>query len=123
MAKKGATGIKRIVNAAGYSAAGFKAAWKGEAAFRQEVILSLILMPIGLYLGDGPVEKVLLSGVCLIVLMVELLNSAIEAVVDRFGAEQHVLSGQAKDMGSAAVFVSLMLVVLIWGSIICNRIF
>jgi len=123
MAKKGATGLQRIINAGGYSIKGLKAAWSGEAAFRQEVFLSLILMPIGLYLGDGPVEKVLLAGVCLIVLIVELLNSAIEAVVDRIGDEYHLLSGQAKDTGSAAVFVSLMLVVLVWGGIICNRIF
>ena len=121
MGKPGNTGIRRILRAAVYSAQGFGHAWKHEAAFRQEVALTVVLMPIAIWLGQTVVERALLIGVCLIVLIVEFLNSAIEAAIDRFGDEQHELSGRAKDLGSAAVFVSLALVALVWGSVAFQR--
>jgi len=114
MSKPGNTGLRRIIKAAGYSWAGFKAAFKHEAAFRQELALCLILIPVGLWLGQNGVEYALLIGSLLLVLIIELINSAIEAVVDRFGGEQHELSGRAKDIGSAAVFVALLNAALIW---------
>jgi len=114
MSKPGNTGLRRIIKAAGYSWAGFKAAFKHEAAFRQELALCLILIPVGLWLGQNGVERALLIGSLLLVLIIELINSAIEAVVDRFGGEQHELSGRAKDIGSAAVFVALLNAALIW---------
>lgn len=118
MNKPGNTGIKRIFNAAGYSWAGLKAAFVHEAAFRQELALCVILIPAGLWLGQTGIERALLIGSLLLVLIVELLNSAIEAAIDRFGGEQHELSGRAKDIGSAAVFVALVNVIVIWGLVI-----
>jgi diacylglycerol kinase (ATP) len=118
MAKPGATGIKRIINAAGYSIRGLTAAIKHESAFRQELALVAVLTPIAIYLGQDNIERSILIGSLLLVLIVELLNSAIESLVDRVGHEHHELSGQAKDMGSAAVFVSLANVVIMWGIII-----
>jgi len=112
------TGMRRIINAAGYSLLGLKAAWRTEAAFRQEIILVAILSPLALVLGKNGVERALLIGVCLVVVIAELLNSAVEAVVDRIGPEQHPLAGAAKDLGSAAVFVSLLMVVLVWGLVL-----
>ena len=114
MGKPGNTGLKRILCAAGYSMAGFAWAWRNEAAFRQELILAVILAPLGWYLGHTGVERALLIGVLLLVLIVELLNTAVEAVVDRFGEGHHELSKAAKDLGSAAVFVSLLNVVVVW---------
>ncbi len=114
MAKPGETGITRIISAFHNSIKGFKGCWKNEAAFRQEVMGCIVLVPLGLYLGDGGVEKALLVSVCFLVLIVEILNSGIEAVVDRIGTEHHELSGLAKDLGSAAVFLSLTLVGIIW---------
>lgn len=114
MAKPGETGITRIVSAYHNSMKGFKACWKNEAAFRQEVLLCVFLVPLGFYLGNGGVEKALLVGVCFLVLVVEILNSGIEAVVDRIGEEQHELSGRAKDLGSAAVMMSMILAALAW---------
>ena len=114
MADRGNKGIKRIVRASGYSWQGLCAAWRHEAAFRQEVGLALVMIPLGLYLGDNGVEKALLIGSVLLVPLVEILNSAIEAVVDRFGDEQHELSGRAKDMGSAAVALALALMGVVW---------
>ena len=111
-------GIKRVIHAAGYSLKGFAAAYKYEAAFRQEVWLSVVLVPVGIWLGENGVERALLVGTILLVLIVELLNSAIEAVVDRVGPEKHKLSGRAKDQGSAAVFISLLAVVLVWAMIL-----
>ncbi len=121
MGKPGNTGIMRIIRATGYSMLGFKAAWQYEAAFRQEVALVLVLVPLGAWLGQTPVERALLIGVCFIVLIVELLNSAVEAAIDRHGDELHVLSGRAKDIGSAAVFVALTLVAVVWGLILLPR--
>lgn len=114
MAKPGKIGIARIVDATGYSWKGFCAAFKHEAAFRQELFLLLVLTPLALWLGEGGVEYALLIGSLLLVLMVELLNSAVEAVVDRIGPEHHKLAGRAKDIGSAAVFVALVNAALIW---------
>lgn len=118
MAKPGATGIKRIFNAAGYSMRGLAAAFKHESAFRQELALCVVLAPLAIYLGQTNIERSILIGSLLLVLIVELLNSAIEAIVDRVGHEHNELSGQAKDMGSAAVFISLANVAIIWGIII-----
>ena len=114
MGKPGNTGLKRIWFAASYSLAGIAWAWRNEAAFRQEAVLAAVLAPVGLYLGKDGVERALLLGALLLVLLVELLNTAIEAVVDRFGDGHHELSRAAKDLGSAAVFISLAAVVLVW---------
>lgn len=111
---KGQTGIKRVLNATGYSMAGLKAAFVGEAAFRQLLLMAVILISIACFLDVSRVERVLLIAVCLLALLVELLNSAIEAVVDRVSLELHPLSKNAKDMGSAAQFVALSLIALVW---------
>lgn len=97
---------------------GLTAAFKNEAAFRQEIYLSIILIPLGFYLGETGVEIVLLVSVILLALITELINSGIEAVVDRFGGEHHELSGRAKDVASAAVLIALLNVVLVWGCIL-----
>lgn len=110
----GIADLHRIVRAAGYSLAGLKAAVKNEAAFRQELALFVILAPLGFWLGDNGVEQALLIGSLVLVLIVELLNSAIETVVNRIGREHDVLSGQAKDIGSAAVLLALILAVMVW---------
>lgn len=104
----------RIVRAAGYSMKGLKAAYVHEAAFRQEVWLAIILLPLALFLGDTGIEKALLAGSILLILVAELLNSAVESVVDRIGSEFHELSGRAKDIGSASVFVAMVLAGLTW---------
>jgi len=118
MSKPGATGLRRIINAAGYSMRGLTAALKHESAFRQELVLVVVLAPLAVYFGQTNIERSILIGSLLLVLIVELLNSAVEAIVDRVGSEHHKLSGQAKDLGSAAVFVSLVNVMLIWGLIL-----
>ncbi len=112
--KPGGTGLVRIWCALGYSLTGLRAAWCHEAAFRQEVLLSLVLVPLGLWLGDSGVERALLVGSLLLVLVVELVNSAIEAAVDRHGPEHHALSGRAKDAGSAAVLIAIFLASVTW---------
>jgi diacylglycerol kinase (ATP) len=112
------TGLRRVINATGYSLCGLKAAWRTEAAFRQEALLMVIMLPLAFLLGKNGVERALLVSVCLVVLVVELLNSAIEAVVDRIGLEHHPLAGAAKDLGSAAVFVSLVMVVMVWALVL-----
>lgn len=114
MANQNAKGFKRLINACFFSASGFKATWQHEEAFRQEVILFFITTPIALWLGQSPVEKVLLIGSVVLVMLVELLNSAVEAVVDRVGYEHHELSGRAKDIGSAAVTLSLAWATITW---------
>jgi diacylglycerol kinase (ATP) len=121
MAKPGYTGIERIIRAAGYSWLGFQAAWKHESAFRQEAVLALLMTPLAIWLGRSLPEIALLIATLFLVVIVELLNSAIEAVVDRVGDEPHKLSGRAKDMGSAAVFVSLAIVVLVWTLVAVDR--
>ncbi|MDH5611696.1 MAG: diacylglycerol kinase [Gammaproteobacteria bacterium] len=114
MAKTGATGLTRIIKAGGYSWLGFKAAYRHEAAFRQELWLCIVLAPIALYLGETLMDKAILICSLLFILIVELINSAIEAVVDRIGDEVHELSGRAKDMGSTAVFIAITMAVIIW---------
>lgn len=118
MAKPGATGITRIINATGYSMKGLKSAWVNEAAFRQELLLILLLMPLAFWIGDSLNEILLLVCISWLVVIVEVLNSAVEAVVDRIGSEHHELSGRAKDLGSAAVFIALALNALVWGALI-----
>lgn len=118
MAKPGATGVTRIINATGYSMKGLKSAWINEAAFRQELVLVLLLMPLACWLGDSLNQILLLIVISWLVVIVEVLNSAIEAVVDRIGSERHELSGRAKDLGSAAVFIALGLNALVWGALV-----
>ncbi|MDE1463810.1 diacylglycerol kinase [Spartinivicinus poritis] len=108
------TGINRLIKATLYSWQGLKAAYQNEQAFKQESWLLLVLTPIAIWLGDNALEVALLIGSILLVMIVELLNSAIEAVVDRVSDERHPLSGRAKDMGSAAVMVALMCAGLVW---------
>lgn len=121
--KPGKQGIERIIDATGYSWKGLRAALKHESAFRQELAIGLVLLPIAFWLGRGAVEQILLIGSLMLVLIVEILNSAIEAVVDRTGDEYHKLSGRAKDMGSAAVMLALLNVFVIWGLITYHRFF
>jgi diacylglycerol kinase (ATP) len=111
---KGKTGLRRILNAAGYSLAGLAAAARHEDAFRQELLLCAVLAPLALWLGENGVERALLIGCLLLVLIVELLNSAIEAAVDRISFENHRLAKRAKDIGSAAVMLSLANAAVIW---------
>ncbi len=113
----------RLVTATRCSLAGLRAAWRNEAAFRQEAVAAVILLPTALWLGTNAVETVLLAGTVLLVLIVELLNSAIEATIDRIGPERHELSGRAKDLGSAAVMLSLALCALTWGWFVWRRFF
>ncbi len=111
---KGKSALKRILNATGYSISGFKAAYKNEAAFRQIVLINIILIPVSFFLDVSRSEHVLLIIVCLFAMIVELFNSAIEAVVDRVSLEKHQLSKNAKDMGSAAQFVALSIIAITW---------
>ena len=107
-------GFTRLIRAFGYSWQGFRHAWREESAFRQELSLALLVIPGGLYLGRSGVERALLVGPMLQILVVEILNSAVEAVVDRGGTERHPLAGMAKDMGSAAVMLSFALLGTVW---------
>lgn len=109
-----ATGLRRLVNALGYSLSGLRLAWKDEAAFRQEVILAIILVPVAFMMPVGEIQRVLLVGSVMLVLVVEMINSAIEAVVDRVSLDIHPLAKKAKDMGSAAVLLALANAILIW---------
>jgi diacylglycerol kinase (ATP) len=118
--QKQRTGLNRVWHAAGFSFAGLRAGW-GETAFRQEAIAAIVLLPLAFWLGHGWVEIALLAGSVLIVLCVELLNTGIEAAVDRIGPEWHDLSKRAKDMGSAAVLLSLVLCAGIWIAALCQR--
>ena len=115
---KGQTGIKRIFNAGGYSLDGLRAAFTGEAAFRQLVLLNVILIPVSFFLNVSRVERALLIAVCLLALIVELLNSAVEAAIDRISLDRHPLSKNAKDMGSAAQIVALTKNTLVWAVIL-----
>ncbi len=111
----------RVMKAAVWSMQGLRAAWLHESSFRLEVFLFLFIGPLGWYLGQTGVERALLIGSCLLVMSIELLNSSIEAVIERYGAEHHELAGRAKDMGSAAVFVLMMNVILTWALILGPR--
>lgn len=123
MASHNQQGIGRLWRATRYSLAGIRAAWTHEAAFRQEVLLTMILAPAAFWLGGSTVERLLLLGSCLIVLITELLNSAVEAAIDRISDDKHRLSARAKDLGSAAVFISLWLAAITWGLIGYDRLF
>ena len=114
-------GPRRILLATKWSLQGLRSAWMYESSFRLEVYLMVLLTPLGLWLGQSGIERVLLVGSGLLVLSIELLNSAIEAVIERYGPEHHELAGRAKDMGSAAVFVLMGNVVLTWGLILGPR--
>lgn len=116
-------GPKRIFKAAVWSWQGLRAAWLHESSFRLEVYLLIVLAPLALWLGQTPVERALMIGSMLLVLAMELANSAIEAVIERYGPEFHELAGRAKDIGSAAVFVLMMNVLLCWGLVLAPRIF
>lgn len=115
---KGKTGLKRLWNALGYSLAGFRAAYAHEDAFRQEILLAALLIPLALWLPVANFGKALMIASVLLVLMVELLNSAIEATVDRISLDSHNLAKRAKDIGSAAVLVSLINVLVVWGLVL-----
>lgn len=121
MLKPNGTGIGRIIKAAKCSMQGFAASWKHESAFRQESVLALLSVPVAAWLATSVSQFALLVSVWCLVLVVELLNSAIESLTDRVSLERHELSGRAKDMGSAAVFVSLVIVALVWGAAIYER--
>lgn len=116
-------GPRRIFQAARWSWQGLRAAWLHESSFRLEVYLLVLLTPLAVWLGQTPVERALLIGSMLLVLAMELANSAIEAVIERYGSEIHELAGRAKDMGSAAVFVLMMNVLLCWGLVLVPRLF
>ncbi|WP_291972983.1 diacylglycerol kinase [Candidatus Symbiopectobacterium sp.] len=113
-----ATGVTRIIKATGYSLKGLKQAWQHEAAFRQELMLLVVAVLVACWLPVSLLERLLLIGVVVVVVLMELVNSAIEAVVDRVGMEHHELSGRAKDIGSAAVFVALVFAAVVWASIL-----
>jgi len=115
---KGKTGLVRVWNAFFYSMDGLTAAFKHEDAFRQEVFLALLLIPLALVLGETGIERALMIGAVLLVLIVELLNSAVEAAVDRISLEHHLLIKRAKDMGSAAVMIALINVAVVWALVL-----
>jgi diacylglycerol kinase (ATP) len=115
---KGQKGFKRIVNAIGYSFAGLRAAFVGEAAFRQLVLLNIVLVPLAFFLDVSRGERAVMVAVCLLGLIVELLNSAVEAAIDRISLERHPLSKNAKDMGSAAQFIALSMITVVWATIL-----
>jgi diacylglycerol kinase (ATP) len=112
------TGARRVARAFLYSWQGFRGAFRSEAAFRQEILLAVVLIPLGVYLGRSGIERALLVGSVLFVLIVELINTAIEAIVDRIGPERHELSGLAKDVGSSAVLLSFVLLLVVWGFVL-----
>jgi len=116
-----ASGLTRIIKAAGYSWKGLRAAWQHEAAFRQEVVAAVVAIIIACWLDVTPLARVMLIGSVALVVIVEILNSAIEAVVDRLGNECHELSGRAKDMGSAAVLLAILLAVFVWLTILLSH--
>jgi len=117
---KGKTGLRRLLNAMGYTIAGLKAAYCYEDAFRQEVALALLLIPLALFLPVTGAGKAIMVGSVLLALIIELLNSAIEATVDRISLENHNLAKRAKDIGSAAVFLGLLNVVIVWGLVLAG---
>lgn len=119
---KGHRGLRRILRATGHSLSGLVDALRHESAFRQEVALAVVLLPLSLWLGRTGVERALLAGSVLLVLIVELLNSAVEATVDRVSLDLHELSRRAKDLGSAAVLLSLVLCGVIWAAVIWDRV-
>lgn len=119
---EGPRGIRRLIAATRYSAAGLASAWRSEEAFRQEAVLAVVLIPVALWLGATPAERALLIGSVLLVMIVELLNTSIECTVDRIGTDRHHLSGRAKDLASSAVFLSLLLAGITWAIVIWERV-
>ncbi|MCL2636298.1 MAG: diacylglycerol kinase [Betaproteobacteria bacterium] len=115
---KGKKGLRRLWNALGYSRDGILAAWRNEAAFREEVLLAIVALPLALYLGHNGIERALLIGSILLILIVEILNSALEAIVDKASPEKHELAKRAKDMGSAAVLFSLLNAAVVWACVL-----
>ena len=115
---KGKTGLRRLINAFGYSLDGLRAAYRNEDAFRQEVRLALVLIPLALVLGHTSIERALMTACVLLVIVVELLNSAVEATVDRISLDHHLLAKRAKDIGSAAVLLSLLNLFVVWALIL-----
>ena len=115
---KGKTGLRRLLSAFGYSLAGIKAAYQNEDAFRQEVLMASVLIPLAFYLGETRLETAFMIACVLLVIIVELINSSIEATVDRISLENHLLAKRAKDIGSAAVMLSLFNLVIVWGLIV-----
>ena len=113
--------FRHIINAFIWSAAGIKAAWKHELAFRAQVIVIAGMTPVGIWLGETVVQRAILFGSCMLVLIIELLNSALETIVDRIGLEHNELSGRAKELGSAAAFFSMVTAAVIWGLVAYNR--
>jgi len=118
---KGRTGLSRVLHATGHSAAGLRAAYRNESAFRQEFWLAVVMIPASFWLGRNWIEVALLAATVLIVLIVELLNSGIEAAIDRISFDHHELSGRAKDYASAAVMLSLVLCAAVWLAAIWQR--
>ncbi|MEZ5565306.1 MAG: diacylglycerol kinase [Gammaproteobacteria bacterium] len=121
MTKQGKRGWRRLRDAINFSMAGLLAAWRGEEAFRQEVLLAIVLGPLAFWLGQTHFERLLLVASWLLVMIVEILNSAIEATVDRISDEHHPLAGKAKDLGSAAVFLSVVLATITWVTVAWER--
>jgi len=115
---KGKTGLRRLLNAFGYSMAGLKAAYKNEDAFRQEVLMAIVLIPLGIYLGETGVARAMMVASVILVVIVELLNSSIEATVDRISLDNHALAERAKDIGSAAVLISLVNMAVVWALVL-----
>ncbi len=115
---KGKQGLVRLFNALGYSRDGLAAAWKNEAAFREEVLLAIVAIPLAVFLGETGVDRALLIGSILLILIVEILNSGLEAIVDKASPEKHELAKQAKDMGSAAVLLSLISAATVWACVL-----
>lgn len=121
MPKPSNTGITRVIKAAGYSSKGLRAAWQHESAFRQECFVGIVLLPCAILLAESWLQLALLVLVCVLVLITEIMNSAVEAVVDRIGLEHHELAGRAKDMASAAVAFAIVLVPVIWAMVALDR--
>jgi len=117
---KGKTGLRRLINACGYSMAGLRAAYQNEDAFRQEVLMAIVLLPLAFVLEHHWLGRALMVGSVLLVMIVELLNSAVEATVDRISLENHMLAKRAKDIGSAAVMLSLVNMAVVWGLVLLN---
>jgi diacylglycerol kinase (ATP) len=116
---KGKTGLRRLINAFGYSMEGLSAAYKNEDAFRQELRLAFILIPLAAYLGSTGMERAVMIACVFLVIIVELLNSSVEATVDRISLDHHLLAKRAKDIGSAAVLLSLINLVVVWSLVLC----
>lgn len=121
MASTEARGPRQILQAARYSAQGLKAAWKHEASFRLEVYLLLLLLPVAFLLGRSALERAILASVVILVPTMELMNGALEAIVDKTTPEHHILAGRAKDMGSAAVTGCMLIVIVVWGAVALER--